>query len=69
MRPEGVADGHLVYNPELLIRLKEGRRRLGSASLVDGGQDSELGYIVKNVYLIMSNRGKAIRGQASEKSF
>ena len=32
VRPKGVADGHLVYNPELLILLMERRRRLGGTS-------------------------------------
>ena len=30
--PKGVADGHLVYNPELLIKLMERRRRQGRTS-------------------------------------
>ena len=30
-RLKSVADGHLVYNPELLNRLKERRRRLGGS--------------------------------------
>ena len=28
--PKGVADGHLVYNPELLDRLMERQRRQGA---------------------------------------
>ena len=31
-RLKSVADGHLVYNPELLTRTKEGRMRLGRAN-------------------------------------
>ena len=39
--PKGVADGHLVYNPELLDRLMERQRRQGAHWLVDSSQDTE----------------------------
>ena len=41
VRLKSVADGHLVYNPELLNRLMERRRRRKVYRLVDFGQASE----------------------------
>ena len=68
VRQKCVADGHLVYNPELLNRLKERRRRQDRSDKWISDKILRLAYR-KNRMRNVRYRGNAIPRQTSKKNF
>ena len=68
VRLKSVADGHLVYNPELLNRLKERRRRQDRTDKWISVKIPRLADR-KNRLRYVRYRGNAIPSQTSKKNF